>query len=86
MTDTDTLREMSGRGDRARTLLENELLTDAFDAVAKAAHDSWEHSPDEEVQKRAWWLLQAAKQVRKQIETHIAHGKLADAEIEQISK
>lgn len=88
MSDTreGKLRSQSERGRRAKALLENELLLDAFDSIEKALLQAWRESNASEIDGRedVWRSTQLLNNLRKALEQHVISGKTAGKELLQI--
>ena len=76
------------RASRAKALLDNPTLQEAFDLVAKAIHEAWEAAPvrDAEGQQILKLQLKLLGDVRANLERAIADGKLAAHELEHRRK
>lgn len=76
------------RGQRAKSLIENPMLHDAFALVAQAIHEAWEAAPvrDIEGQQILKLQLKLLGDVRANLERAIADGKLAALELDRRRK
>lgn len=74
MTDRD---ETIRRGERARQILEDDLVVDAFAAMRAHLHDrfSGSESNDIEVRERIWLMLQLVGKLESFFEAALANGK-----------
>jgi hypothetical protein len=81
MTDAEMVR----RGERAKRLLEDEMLVGAFDAVHGAIVRKWEETPlrDRDGAHELRLMLKLLKDVRVNLETAVRDGKLSALHIEQ---
>ncbi len=70
------------RAVRARAILEDELVAQAFAAIERRAHDGWAHSrpEDRELRERAYRELRALQAFKAEFEKLIRDGRLAEAE------
>ena len=75
----------SERGARARRILEDDLVKEAFSTVEDWIVNSWKESPirDTEGQAGLRMMYQCLTRVRKHLEEVMATGKLANMQIEQ---
>ena len=73
-----TTQEIS-RGARASELLEDPLLAEALSAFELEIIEQWKNSParDQEGRERLWNLMQANRQFKQTMQTHMETGKLA---------
>lgn len=87
MTDTD-LMEQQTRGQYAMSLLENELLKDALDAIDKEVMEQWIACParDKEGKEALWQLIKTSRKFRDVLTGYIETGKLASAELKRFEK
>lgn len=69
--------------DRAREVLENEAFQRAFADVEQEITDEWKKSParDAEGREKLWQYLSMLRKVKAQLETTLATGELAKAEV-----
>jgi hypothetical protein len=81
MTD---LRREANRGQRAKAILEDEIVTEALDAIEAELRADWEGSrPDDTAAREvAYRMLRAAKAFRERLRKVIDDGSVAQAEIE----
>lgn len=81
MTDAEMVR----RGERAKRLLEDEMLAGALDAVHGAIVRKWEETPlrDRDGAHELRLMLKLLKDVRVNLETAVRDGKLSALHIEQ---
>lgn len=78
-----TLEAEVERGQRAQHLLDDPLLTEAFDLVRQAIHERWEAAPirDQEGAHELKLQLKLLNDVRANLEQALSDGKLAAAEL-----
>ena len=64
-----TKEESIQRGQRARLLLEDTLLTEIFDSLEKNYLDAWEKSAETETvfREKMWGLVKLTKELRIQL-------------------
>ncbi|HEY2110216.1 MAG TPA: hypothetical protein VGH25_00665 [Dongiaceae bacterium] len=81
MTD---LRREANRGQRAQAILEDEIVSEALDAIEAELRADWEGSrPDDTAGREvAYRMLRAAKAFRERLRKVIDDGAVAQAEIE----
>lgn len=86
MSDEGKLREQQARGDRAKALLSNELLQEAFDAIDETLQKEWRGSRAGEQQLRedVWRSQKLLENIRKHIEKHVYTGEAAGKELTRI--
>lgn len=74
------------RGDRAKRLLDSELMQEAFTKLEAAYADAWARTKpeDREAREHQYRLMLALRQVRGHIETVAANGSLARAQLREI--
>ncbi len=88
MADETALVRAMSRGERARALLESELLAEAFEALPKAYFDGWRNSPprDTEGREKLWQAAQIVGLVKNHLEAVMANGGLAKRELDDIAR
>jgi hypothetical protein len=74
--------EQIARGAKARALLEDPLLSEAFAIAEKAILDKFRHSADDEQVIRSKQLLTALTLVKRVLEQAISDGKVAERTLE----
>jgi hypothetical protein len=82
MNDTEwDLRRRIDAADRARVILEDPLLSSAFDVLDARFLLAWRNSPADqpELRERLWHHVQALAEVRAEMETVLSDGLLAKA-------
>lgn len=69
------------RGEQARRLLQDTLLTETLDAIEQEWTDAWQNSPARDVEGRelAWHMLKAAQKFRLQLQLTLDNGQHAQA-------
>lgn len=78
MTDTELMAQQT-RGQLSESLLENELLKEALDAIEKEVMEQWIACParDHEGKEALWQLIKTSRKFRGILEGYIETGKLA---------
>jgi hypothetical protein len=76
------------RGQISSSLLENELLNEALDAIEKEVFDQWMQCParDKEGKEALWQLAKTAQKFRGVLTGYIETGKLATAQLKQFEE
>jgi|SRR5215469_4999644 hypothetical protein len=84
MMDEAALRHDIARANRARLILEDELVVEALGRMEARCHAAWAHSTSDQAAAReeAYRMLRAVKTFRAELEQVIRGGQLAKAEIE----
>ncbi len=87
MTDTDLMAQQT-RGQLSQSLLENELLSEALDAIDKEVMEQWIACParDHEGKEALWQLIKTSRKFRSILEGYIETGKLASAELRRFDE
>lgn len=80
----DELRTEQHRGQRAKALLENSLLKEAFEKVEAECHRLWAEAKDADAREGLWLRLQSLSHVRSAIEGIVKDGDLADRKLKQL--
>lgn len=76
------------RGQVSASLLENELLQEALNAIEKEVFDQWMQCParDKEGKEALWQLAKTAQKFRGVLTGYIETGKLAAAQLSQFEE
>jgi hypothetical protein len=74
--------EQIARGAKARALLEEPLLSEAFALAEKAILDKFRHAADDDQVVRSKQLLTALTLVKRLLEQAISDGKVAERTLE----
>ena len=84
--DEGKLRLQEGRGQRAKALLENELLKESFEHLELSLMSAWrETSPDEhERREDAWRSLKLLNKLQEHLRRHVTTGQAAGKELLRI--
>jgi|TARA_R100000353_G_scaffold25741_1_gene21950 hypothetical protein len=79
-------REQISRGDRAASLLRDELLNEAFDKLETDFIQAWKNSSVEDSQnrERLYMLCQNLAAVKDYLEQVVTSGKLAKAQLDEL--
>jgi hypothetical protein len=87
MTDEIKLNRDMVRGSKAKQLLENELLTEAFDELEKSYFGAWRQSTPMDVNAREKLYLAAniVAKVKDHLGLIVKNGKIAEAELKQLT-
>jgi hypothetical protein len=82
MNDRDYMREQT-RGQLSQSLLENELLKEALEAIDKEVMEQWIQCParDKEGKEALWQLIKTSRKFRSILEGYIETGKLASDQL-----
>ena len=84
--DESKLREQQARGERAKNLLADPLLVEAWETLAVNLVQHWKDSKDAEERERAWVAINILERVRDAIALHVKRGKSAAADIVRMTK
>jgi len=86
MSDEISLARDAARGARAKALLENELLVEAFEALEKEYTAAWRSTGarDSEAREKLYLAVNIVGKVREHLNYVINNGKLAQAELDKI--
>lgn len=84
MTDEERIR----RAQHARQLTEDEMYREAWSSLEKRLMDEWEQTKPTETDKREsiWHALKAHKAHRARLESFMADGRVAEANIQRKAK
>lgn len=74
------------RATRARQLLADAMLVEAFDALERTYIEAWKDSParDSQAREALWQAVQVVGKVRTHLESVAATGRLAQRQIENL--
>jgi hypothetical protein len=88
MIDESKLRLDAARAARARALLDNELLIEAFTKLETDYVAAWKLTParDNDGRERLWQAVQIVGKIKDHLATVIENGKLAEAELKQLAE
>ena len=84
----DKLAAAVTRGARAKALLEDELLQEAFAALESDYVAAWKRSParDTDARERLWQAVNVLGKVRDHVARIAADGKLAQRELDDLTQ
>lgn len=87
MSEVDLLEKQS-RGQTALQLLENELLSEALDAIDSEVMEQWIACParDKEGKEALWQLIKTSRKFREILTGYINTGKLATANLKRFEE
>lgn len=71
------------KGQISQSLLENELLNEALDAIEKEVVGQWAECParDKEGKEALWQLMKTSQKFRRILEGYVQTGKLATEQL-----
>jgi hypothetical protein len=82
VADRERLNDKIGKGEKAKELLANPLLVEAFESVAEGIGAAWKSQERTKDQLYELWLMdQLLGRIRKAIERTITEGKGASAQL-----
>lgn len=86
MTDENKLVQKMGRGARAKALLQNDLLQEAFEKLESAIDEGWKNSEadDERVRYNAYIMHRLLKNFKNHFTQIVTKGKHAEKKLLQI--
>lgn len=87
MTDEELeLKRRISTAERARVIIEDPLLSSAFDALDARFLMAWRNSPADqpELRERLWHHIQALGEVRAELETVLSDGVIAREALETL--
>jgi hypothetical protein len=79
----DKLQSAINRGQKARELLDNDLLREAFDKLEADYIAAWRvtRALDRDAREKLWQALQIVGKVRAHLGTVLSNGKVAQTEL-----
>lgn len=85
MTD-DKLLEARSRASRAKTLLEDELLSEGFDNLEARYIEAWRLTApsDEKAREKLYIAVNVIGKLREHLAAIVSNGKIADRELEDL--
>jgi len=88
MTDEIALQRAAAKAARAKGLLEDELLAEAFTSLESAYTNAWRSTTIEDVtgREKLFLAINVVGKVRDHLTVIVNNGKLAAAELRQIAK
>ena len=86
--DEFTLRRALDRAAKARAILDNEMVTEAFATLRQAYLDGWEATSarDQDARERFWLATTVLTKVAGHLETVLTDGKIAAHQLDFIDK
>lgn len=88
MTDEYKVRQAAARGVRAKELAEDELLKEALDGLERSYTEWWSNTKpeDEKAREKCYLAVNVVRKVRAHLAQVMANGRLAEAELRQLSE
>jgi hypothetical protein len=88
MTDESKLDEAAARAIRAQDLLDNEILTEAFQGLEDNYTAAWRTTSIDDVgaREKLFLAINIVGKVRDHLTAIIANGKLAQAELKELAQ
>lgn len=82
------IEEEIARGAHAQQLLNDSMLTEAFELVAKAIHEKWESAPllDRDGAHELKLMLKLLSDVRANLEMAVHDGKMAQEKLKHLNR
>ena len=88
MTDEDTLSQAASEGARARQLLENDLLAEAFKGLEDSYTAAWRATVIDDVggREKLFLAINIVGKVRDHLSAIVTNGRLAETELRQLAE
>jgi phage FluMu protein gp41 len=88
MTDEAHLDQVTAKALRAQDLLDNEILTEAFDTLEKSYVTAWRATVIDDVagREKLFLAINIVGKVRGHLASIVANGKLAQAELKELAQ
>ena len=88
MSDESKLRIDAARASRAKTLLENDLLLEAFAALESAYIDRWRatHIDDDKGREKLFIAVNVVGKVKDHLSAIVSNGSVAAVELNNLAK
>jgi hypothetical protein len=88
MTDEDTLSQAASEGARARQLLENDLLAEAFKGLEESYTAAWRSTTIDDVaaREKLFLAINIVGKVRDHLTAIVTNGRLAETELRQLAE
>lgn len=88
MTDESALHKAAAKAVRAQSLLEHELLAEAFTALENAYTSAWRATTIDDVsgREKLFLAINIVGKVRDHLTAVVNNGKLAQAELKQLAE
>ena len=78
---SERLRLQVHNATRAKQLLENELLKEAFSALRDGLRNTWEHATALEIREDAYWQIRGLGILERNLKKLVTEGELAEREL-----
>lgn len=87
MTDESKLSKDAAKAARAKTLLESELLTEAFKSLEDNYTAAWRATliDDVSAREKLFLAINVVGKVRDHLQSIVSNGKLAEKELQQLA-
>ena len=87
MSDESRLHEAAARAARAQELLDNELLTGAFESLGKNYIAAWRATTIDDAagREKLFLAINIVGKVRNHLASVVANGRLAEAELKELA-
>lgn len=88
MSDEARLNEMTARATRVQELLDNEILTEAFETLGKSYIEAWRATTISDVagREKLFLAINVVGKVRDHLASAVANGRLAEAELNELAQ
>lgn len=88
MTDESKLAQDAAKAARAKTLLESELLTEAFKSLEDSYTAAWRATliDDVSAREKLFLAINVVGKVRDHLQSIVSNGKLAEKELQQLAE
>src|SRR5262249_53748592 len=88
MADEADLSQAAAKALRAQDLLDNEILTEAFDKLEKGYVTAWRSTGVDDVtgREKLFLAINIVGKVRDHLASVVANGKLAEAELRELAR
>lgn len=88
MTDEASLGKVAAKAARAQELLEDELLSEAFEALETSYTSAWRATVIDDVagREKLFLAINIVGKVRDHLASIVANGKLAGAELKELAQ
>ena len=88
MIDEDELSKAAAKGNRARNLLDNDLLTEAFKGLEDSYTAAWRATTIDDIsgREKLFLAINIVGKVRDHLTSVVNNGKLAAAELKELSQ
>jgi len=88
MIDEDELSKAAAKGNRARNLLDNDLLTEAFKGLEDSYTAAWRATTIDDIsgREKLFLAINIVGKVRDHLTAVVNNGKLAAAELKELAQ